>query len=201
MTIASFCRPVRDAWIGANERCFQRFPCLADPVRRSSWVLKLALVALHLIFVYWNVSGIICCSFVSVFLDVQFVTRAALSKNESFNPPADVYQYSREIPGMNTASWVKRVMDLYPLGSSSRWKDAIAILLLVVLGIGLIFLLLLLLFHSYLILTNQTTYELVRRRRITYLSIYDIEPLPTAEELEAMGRPYTCTDILTCRCC
>uniref|UniRef100_A0A2P2KVV8 S-acyltransferase n=1 Tax=Rhizophora mucronata TaxID=61149 RepID=A0A2P2KVV8_RHIMU len=50
-----------------------------------------------------------------------------------------------------------------------RWKDAIMILLLVPLSISLIFLLLLLLFHSYLILTNQTTYELVRRRRILYL--------------------------------
>lgn len=107
------------------------------------------------------------------------------------------------------------------------WKDVIIILLLVILSISLIFLLLLLLFHSYLILTNQTTYELVRRRRIFYLrgipervypfskglcrnlynfccvrsSIYELERLPDALELEEKSRPYTCLDFLTCRCC
>ncbi|XP_010266962.1 PREDICTED: protein S-acyltransferase 10 [Nelumbo nucifera] len=108
------------------------------------------------------------------------------------------------------------------------WKDGIMILLLVALSICLIFLLLLLLFHSYLVLTNQTTYELVRRRRIPYLrgipervypfskgicrnlynfccdprrSIYVMEPLPTSQELEAKSRPYTCLDVLCCRCC
>ncbi|KAM5546926.1 protein S-acyltransferase 10 [Rosa sericea] len=110
---------------------------------------------------------------------------------------------------------------------SAWWKDAIMIVLLVTLSISLIFLLLLLLFHSYLILTNQTTYELVRRRRITYLrgipervypfskgacrnlyefcclrsSKYRLESLPTALELEEKSRPYTCTDVVTCRCC
>ncbi|XP_010266105.1 PREDICTED: protein S-acyltransferase 10-like isoform X4 [Nelumbo nucifera] len=108
-----------------------------------------------------------------------------------------------------------------------RWKDAIMILLLATLSICLIFLLLLFLFHSYLVLTNQTTYELVRRRRIPYLrgipervypfskgicrnlynfccassSIYSVEPLPTPEELEAKSRPYTCLDVLSCCCC
>ncbi|XP_019054389.1 PREDICTED: protein S-acyltransferase 10-like isoform X2 [Nelumbo nucifera] len=107
------------------------------------------------------------------------------------------------------------------------WKDAIMILLLATLSICLIFLLLLFLFHSYLVLTNQTTYELVRRRRIPYLrgipervypfskgicrnlynfccassSIYSVEPLPTPEELEAKSRPYTCLDVLSCCCC
>ncbi|KAI5581969.1 hypothetical protein POPTR_007G060100v4 [Populus trichocarpa] len=107
------------------------------------------------------------------------------------------------------------------------WKDAIMILLLVTLSIALIFLLLLLIFHSYLILTYQTTYELVRRRRIPYLrgipervypfskgvcrnlydfcfarsSIYSLERLPTAMELEEKSRPYTCLDFLTGRCC
>ncbi|KAI3451386.1 hypothetical protein Pfo_008051 [Paulownia fortunei] len=107
------------------------------------------------------------------------------------------------------------------------WADVIMILLLAALSISLIFLLLLLLFHSYLVMTNQTTYELVRRRRIVYLrgipervypfnkgvsrnlylfccarsSMYRMEALPTAEELEEKSRPYTCFDVLSCRCC
>jgi len=101
--------------------------------------------------------------------------------------------------------------------SRAWWKDAIMILLLITLSISLIFLLLLLLFHSYLILTNQTTYELVRRRRINYLSKgicrnlhsfccarsskYSMEPLPTAQEVEEKLRPYTCLDLVTGRCC
>ncbi|VVA09999.1 PREDICTED: S-acyltransferase [Prunus dulcis] len=111
--------------------------------------------------------------------------------------------------------------------SSAWWKDAIVILLLVTLSISIIFLLLLLLFHSYLVLTNQTTYELVRRRRIPYLrgvpervypfskgacrnlyefcclqsSKYRMERLPTAQELEEKSRPYTICDVVTCRCC
>lgn len=111
--------------------------------------------------------------------------------------------------------------------SRAWWMDAIMIVLLVTLSISLIFLLLLLLFHSYLVMTNQTTYELVRRRRIPYLrgipervypfskgvcrnlynfccvwsSIYTLESLPTAQELEAKSKPYTCLDVLSCRCC
>ncbi|CAM8956348.1 unnamed protein product [Rhodiola kirilowii] len=107
------------------------------------------------------------------------------------------------------------------------WKDAIMIMLLITLTFALIFVLLLLLFHSYLILTNQTTYELVRRRRIPYLreipervhpfsngicsniynfccarsSLYYLEPLPRAHEIEAKARTYTCLDILRCRYC
>ncbi|KAL1569781.1 protein S-acyltransferase [Salvia divinorum] len=109
------------------------------------------------------------------------------------------------------------------------WADIILIILLVALSISLIFLMLLLLFHSYLIMTNQTTYELVRRRRIVYLrgipervypfsegvcrnlylfycarsssSMYRLERLPTAQELEDKSRPYTCYDVLSCRCC
>ncbi|CAA0836795.1 Protein S-acyltransferase 10 [Striga hermonthica] len=111
--------------------------------------------------------------------------------------------------------------------SKAWWADVIMILLLASLSISLIFLLLLLLFHSYLVLTNQTTYELVRRRRIVYMrsipervypfnkgvcrnlylfcfarsSIHRMEPLPSTHELEQMSRPYTCSDVLSCRCC
>ncbi|CAL9109540.1 unnamed protein product [Musa textilis] len=108
-----------------------------------------------------------------------------------------------------------------------RWKDFIAIVLLALLLFCLIFLLLLLIFHSYLALTNQTTYEMVRRRRILYLrgipekvhpfsrgisknldtfccprgSRYTLEALPRMEELEERARPYTYIDIISCRCC
>ncbi|KAG7539571.1 Palmitoyltransferase DHHC domain [Arabidopsis suecica] len=108
--------------------------------------------------------------------------------------------------------------------SKSWLKNAIIILLLVILGIFLIFVLVLLLFHSFLIMTNQTTFELVRRRRIPYLrnipervhpfsrgmcrNIYkvccgsdNLEPLPTAYEVEQKSRPYTCLDLFKCRCC
>ncbi|TYH29246.1 hypothetical protein ES288_A02G208900v1 [Gossypium darwinii] len=125
--------------------------------------------------------------------------------------------------------WTGILYIMYLKANISRpwWKDAIMILLLIALSISIIFLLLLLLFHIYLVLTNQTTYELVRRRRIPYLrripervypfskgicrnlynfccvrsSIYSLEPLPSSQELEEKARPYTCLDILTCRCC
>ncbi|XP_051140554.1 protein S-acyltransferase 10 [Andrographis paniculata] len=112
--------------------------------------------------------------------------------------------------------------------SKTWWAYIIIILLLVALLISLVFLLLLFLFHSYLVLTNQTTYELVRRKRIAYLraipervypfnkgicrnlkqfcctgscSPYRLDPMPTAEEIEAKSQPYTCIDVLSCRCC
>lgn len=105
--------------------------------------------------------------------------------------------------------------------------DVIIIILLSILSIALIFLLLLLLFHSYLVVTNQTTYELVRRRRIPYMraipervypfskgacrnvynfccartSIYRMEALPSAGEVDQKSVPYTCVDVISCRCC
>ncbi|KAL6551976.1 hypothetical protein OROGR_008130 [Orobanche gracilis] len=114
------------------------------------------------------------------------------------------------------------------LNISKAWLvDVIMILLLAALSITLIFLLLLLLFHSYLVITNQTTYELVRRRRIGYMrgipervypfskgacrnlflfccassSMYRMEPLPSPQQIVEMSRPYTCSDVLSCRCC
>ncbi|GLU19702.1 hypothetical protein SLE2022_359360 [Rubroshorea leprosula] len=125
--------------------------------------------------------------------------------------------------------WTAILYITYLKGNITRawWKDAIIIMLLIFLLISLIFLLLLLLFHSYLVLTNQTTYELVRRRRVSYLSgipervypfskgvcmnlynfccvrtnICTFEPLPTQLELEEKSRPYTFLDVLKCRCC
>lgn len=107
------------------------------------------------------------------------------------------------------------------------WKDFIGVILLAVLIFILIFLLLLLMFHTYIALTNQTTYEVARRKRIFYLrgapdkvhpfskgicrNIYDfcfsresgfvLEAVPPLEELEARAAPYTCRDIFCCRCC
>jgi palmitoyltransferase len=111
--------------------------------------------------------------------------------------------------------------------TNAWWIDVIVIVLLIVLFMSLIFLLLLLLFHTYLFMTNQTTYELVRRRRIPYLrgipervhpfskgvcrnvfdfcfarnNIYAMEKLPTPQQIEEKSKPYTCLNVLSCRCC
>ncbi|XP_058098428.1 protein S-acyltransferase 10-like [Magnolia sinica] len=344
-----FCLSVREAWERAIDRCFQHFPCLSDPGRRSSLGLKVALVVLHLIFVgvlFLFDTGLVektrkqpwytalyLVLFIATLFQYFFTSasspgyvldamsafnethaifsktsstskQSASSKDGSLLPLTGGHQPGENTPGMTSASWTKLLMGMYPPGSSSRnwtctychvlqpprskhchdcdkcvlqfdhhcvwlgtcigqrnhcrfwwyifeetilctwtcilyitflkgnttwewWKDAVMIMFLVILFISLIFLLLLLLFHSYLVLTNQTTYELARRRRISYLrgipgrvypfskgicrniynfccahsSIYAIEPLPAAEELQARARPYTCMDILTCRCC
>ncbi|KAI3938418.1 hypothetical protein MKW98_015317 [Papaver atlanticum] len=106
------------------------------------------------------------------------------------------------------------------------WIDAIMILLLATLFLCTIFIFLLLIFHNYLILTNQTTFELVRKRRIPYLrgvpakvfpfskgicrnvcdfcctwGKHNMESVPSLEDLEERARPYTCSDVLCCRCC
>ncbi|XP_052195377.1 protein S-acyltransferase 10 isoform X2 [Diospyros lotus] len=111
--------------------------------------------------------------------------------------------------------------------SKAWWIDVIMIFLLVTLSMCFVFLLLLVLFHSFLVLTNQTTYELARRRRIPYLrgipervhpyskgacrnlynfcctinGTYSLEPLPSQQELDEKSKPYTCMDVLSCRCC
>uniref|UniRef100_A0A162AJR5 Protein S-acyltransferase n=1 Tax=Daucus carota subsp. sativus TaxID=79200 RepID=A0A162AJR5_DAUCS len=151
----------------------------------------------------------------------------ATSKNGNIVITVDHREAGRNLLGSNELSWTKLVMDLYPPGAPCRWVDVIMIVLLAILLILLIFLLLLLFFHSYLIMTNQTTFELVRRRRIAYLrgipgrvypfskgicknlynfcfsrsTLYGMERLPTAQELEEKSRPYTCLNILSCRCC
>ncbi|KAJ6812746.1 protein S-acyltransferase 10 [Iris pallida] len=239
----------------------------------------------------------------ATYLNMSRASIQSASKNGNITSSANGNQLGRN-NRMNSSSWLKLVMDLYPPGSSSRnWTCAycnivqpprskhchdcdkcvlqfdhhcvwlgtcigkgnhcrfwwyifeetilctwtgifyitflrsrvlkswlnvfIAALLLTALVFCFIFLILLLLFHSYLVLTNQTTYELVRRRRISYLrgvpervrpfsrgicrnlyyfccskeSTYNLEAVPTSEELEARARPYTCIDIISCRCC
>uniref|UniRef100_A0A0D3A8C6 Uncharacterized protein n=1 Tax=Brassica oleracea var. oleracea TaxID=109376 RepID=A0A0D3A8C6_BRAOL len=192
-------------------------PCLSDPVRsskfevrRSSLFLKLALVALHLVFIGF----LLVC-------DAQFVEKTRLHPWYVIDAMRDVdetnailYRYAPTTSFKNCLRCQKMVLDLYPPGTSLRnltcgychveqvnlpmwyiceesalciwtlimyidyltnvakpwWKNAVIILLLVVLVISLIFVLLLLLFHrSNLILTNQSTYELVRRKRIPYM--------------------------------
>ncbi|XP_043810561.1 protein S-acyltransferase 10 isoform X2 [Manihot esculenta] len=330
---------------GALDRCYRISPCLANPARRSSLGLKVALVLLHLIYVGilflfdndlidkikedpWYMA-LYFLLFVATLIQ-YFVTsgsspgyvmdamralneknavfakasmsskRSVSSKDGNLIITVDGSQSGITPVGGNVTSWMKLVLDMYPSGTSvslheqsiamivtnvffnliiivfglelasaretivgfvtcdfnlrwyicgetalciwtgilcvaylksnitkAWWKGAIMILLLVILSISLIFLLLLLLFHSYLILTNQTTYELVRRRRIPYLrgipervypfskgvcrnlyefccarsDIYKLERLPTAVELEEKSRPYTCLDFFTCRCC
>ncbi|CAN8254744.1 unnamed protein product [Cochlearia groenlandica] len=325
-----------------QDRFLLTVPCLADPVRRSSLFLKLALVALHLVFIGslflfdselfhkrdpWYMASYLLLF--SVTLLQYFVTsgsspgyvidamRDVSDETNAFyrNAPANTIQHASRtsesvvvtVEGESASrtrrtqtSRGKLVRDLYPPGTSIRnltcsychveqpprtkhchdcdrcvlqfdhhcvllgtcigqknhskfwwyiclettlciwtlimyidylsnvakpwWKNAIIILLLVILVISSIFVLLLLIFHSYLIVTNQSTYELVRRRRIPYMrnipervhpfsrgirrnlynvcwDNYDLDSLPTSFEIEEKSRPYTCFDMLKCRCC
>ncbi|KAJ3691296.1 hypothetical protein LUZ61_020460 [Rhynchospora tenuis] len=111
--------------------------------------------------------------------------------------------------------------------SKEWWQYIIIIVLFVILSISLILFVALLIFHTYLVLTNQTTYEFTRRRRVFYFrgipakvhpfsrgicenisaaccslgGVYKLETMPSIDELEARARPYTCVDIVSCRCC
>ncbi|MCO5570567.1 hypothetical protein L7F22_024292 [Adiantum nelumboides] len=62
---------------------------------------------------------------------------------------------------------VMYAMSLRSNGRPSSWLYFSAVVILLVLLLAaLLFLVLLLLFHSYLVVTNQTTHELIRRKRI-----------------------------------
>uniref|UniRef100_A0ACD5V5S5 Uncharacterized protein n=1 Tax=Avena sativa TaxID=4498 RepID=A0ACD5V5S5_AVESA len=114
------------------------------------------------------------------------------------------------------------------LDMKESWlKGLTGLIVLVPLILVVIVLLILLMLHTYLALTNQTTYEIARRKRISYLrgvpvkahpfskgicrNLYDLclsrqkgyvlEAVPPLEELEDRARPYTCRDIMCCRCC
>lgn len=344
-----FCVPIRDTWDRAHDRLYHFFPCLADPTRRSSCALKVALFFIHFVivgalFVFGDFliqkariqpwyTAVYLLLFVASLAQYFFTSgsspgyvqdamrtvnethaivtdtpvsskHSASGRNGSFTISVEGSQPGRNSLGANITPWTKFVMDLYRPGTPIRsctctycsimqpprsrhcpdcdkcvlefdhhclwlgtcigqgnhcrfwwyifletalsiwtgilyitylkanfarawWQDAIMILLFSTLTICLIFLLLLLFFHSYLVLTNQTTYELVRRRRIPYLrdfpervypfskgicrnlynfccvrtSVNSIERLPLTQELELKANPYTCCDVLSCRCC
>ncbi|KAJ4811778.1 S-acyltransferase [Rhynchospora pubera] len=106
------------------------------------------------------------------------------------------------------------------------WKNFLMTLALCILILIFIFLLLLCLFHSYLAMTNQTTYELARRRRVPYLrglpekvqpfsqgicknlstfcfsrkKSYLLEPIPSVEELQNRAVSHTWLDCIMCKC-
>ncbi|KAH7426411.1 hypothetical protein KP509_10G001100 [Ceratopteris richardii] len=122
---------------------------------------------------------------------------------------------------------VMYVTSLRSAGRSSSWLhfSAMIILLVVVLA-ALIFLVLLLLFHSYLVITNQTTHELIRRKRIPELrnlpenvkpyskgyvrniysfccapsGLYEIEKMPSITILEERAN-YSFLESLYFNCC
>lgn len=104
------------------------------------------------------------------------------------------------------------------IGTTSLPEESVVLLVILALITTECFLITLFLFHSFLAVTNQTTYELTRRRRIIYLrslpdkvhpfsqgldanlhsfcctpsSAYPIYVMPSAEELEHMARPTSC---------
>ncbi|KAK1273015.1 putative S-acyltransferase [Acorus gramineus] len=51
MTMVEICRPVTAAWASLLERCSLHFPCLSDPDRRTSVILKASLVLVHLVII------------------------------------------------------------------------------------------------------------------------------------------------------
>jgi palmitoyltransferase len=113
--------------------------------------------------------------------------------------------------------------------STGNWllQDLFVLIIIIALTATEAFLITLLAFHSYLIMTNQTTYELTRRKRIPYLrglpdkahpfskglkanvysfcstsrSEYLIYVLPSPEELEARAHSSSCLERQFCSCC
>ncbi|KAH9530809.1 hypothetical protein CY35_19G003600 [Sphagnum magellanicum] len=113
--------------------------------------------------------------------------------------------------------------------NTGNWllQDLFVLIIIIALTATEAFLITLLAFHSYLIMTNQTKYELTRRKRIPYLkglpdkahpfskglkanvysfcstsrSEYPIYVLPSPEELEARAHSSSCLERQFCSCC
>uniref|UniRef100_A0A0D3HUG4 Uncharacterized protein n=1 Tax=Oryza barthii TaxID=65489 RepID=A0A0D3HUG4_9ORYZ len=244
-------------------------PTLDRRIREEPWGIwsacfdRLSAVFLHSWFISWVCSR---CN-ESWFDDARnlhqychsFEKRQSSPNNGSLNSPLSLPQQQKLNPTTSTSTWLQRVAELYPPGSSSSH---------LVLGIAMTvtnvsFSLIITVFgleHAlgkrttadsetilsiwtvalyidsirldvdkacYIALTNQTTYEVARRKRIFYMrgipdkvhpfskgicrniyvfcfsrqKGYDLEEVPPLEELEARAAPYTCCDIICCRCC
>ncbi|KAL8251424.1 hypothetical protein R6Q59_035117 [Mikania micrantha] len=187
MTMMGCCVPSRDASDRFSDRCFNVFPCLSDPGLTPALTVML-------------------CS-------LQEQSIAMIVTDVFYSLITIVFGWEHAWPGQSLSFLV--------CGGCDNDHSAIIIVNRVDFSSFL------LLFHSYLVVTNQTTYELVRRRRIPYMrsipervypfskgacrnlynfcfarrSIYAMEPLPSAQELEQMSVPYRCLDVISCRCC
>ncbi|GJN21805.1 hypothetical protein PR202_gb09321 [Eleusine coracana subsp. coracana] len=230
-------------------------PRLSDRTRRSSLGLRFMVLLMHVVFVgavfvldptldrriheepwYIGVYGVlVLLTLVQYFYTagsspgyVVDVMRAGSTMHATFVNTAALskwYIFEESILCIWTVALY--IESLHLDVDKAWWKNFVGVVMLAVLIFILIFLLLLCLFHSYIALTNQTTYEVARRRRIFYLrgvpdrvhpfsrgicrNIYDfcspsqkgfaLEAVPPLEELEARAARYTCRDIICCRCC
>ncbi|KAK9230818.1 hypothetical protein WN943_021048 [Citrus x changshan-huyou] len=250
--LSAVSRPIRDSCAPVLDRCFRLVPCLADPARRSSLGLKAALVTLHLqrqpasskngnMVITMegsrsgrSFSGSNATSWTKLVLDLYPPGTSIRSLTCSYcnveQPPRAKHCHDCDRCVLQFDHHCVWLGTCVGLGNHCRFWWFICEETALCLWTGVLYVAYLkanIALACYLILTNQTTYELVRRRRIPYLrgipervypfsdgvcrnlyklccvkaSVYNLERLPTAQEIEEKSRPYTCLDFLTCRCC